>query len=72
MNKKRKEILDLVRTRHELSISICGDADMVPGESEILSETRHPIGTQRDLNLNLGGAYLPIITPLRKAGQYDA
>lgn len=38
LNKKRKEILDL-ETRHELSICISGDSHMIPGESEIQSDS---------------------------------
>jgi ribonuclease E len=38
LNKKRKEILDL-ETRHDLSICISGESHMLPGESEILSDS---------------------------------
>ena len=34
LNKKRREILDL-EARRDVSIIICGNAQMVPGESQI-------------------------------------
>jgi ribonuclease E len=37
LNKKRKELFDL-ETRHGITVSIEGDADMIPGESKIICE----------------------------------
>jgi ribonuclease E len=36
LNNKRKEILEL-ETRHRVAISIVGESDMIPGESQIIS-----------------------------------